>query len=444
MKWRRFVSVIFLFVFFSLCSKAAHAASSNEEIMKELQMLKKKVFEQENKIAELESKLTQVKAGKVRTIEMTEEEFNQHIDQHLLHRIPGYELINGLKMGLGATLVYQFTDRANGDSLSANSEDIGDASYSVDIEFEKNFDEYGAAFLHLETGDGAGVEDELKVFSNVNRDADDSDSGVSLTEAWYEHYLGSLTITGGKIDATGYIDTNAYANDECCQFLGRIFRNSPTIEFADNAAGLRLSLAPNDLFNIETVVMDADGDWEDLFEGIFFAGQINIKPKLFNKEGNFRILGWLNDRQHTKWTDSSESKEKGYGFGVSFDQEITENIGVFARYAWQDPKVYLNGEDFSLEHSYSFGVQLNGALWGRDDDAFGLAFGQIVPSDDYKNAGSLEAKTEGHLETYYSFKVNDHLTISPDLHVIFKPYGNDATNGDKTIVVGGIRSQIDF
>ena len=103
------------------------------------------------------------------------------------------------------------------------------------MEFEKEFANYGKAFVHLETGDGAGIEDELKVFSNVNRDADDSDNSVSVTEVWYEHYPENmpLTITAGKIDATGFIDTNEYANDECGQFLGRIFRNSPTIEFAD-------------------------------------------------------------------------------------------------------------------------------------------------------------------------------------------------------------------
>ncbi|MFH1493149.1 MAG: carbohydrate porin, partial [Candidatus Omnitrophota bacterium] len=113
---------------------------------------------------------------------------------------------------------------------------------------------------------------------------------------------------------------------------------------------------------------------------------------------------------------------------------------------WQDPKQRLNGldDDFSLEHSWSTGLQLSGSLWGRDEDMFAVAIGQAIPSDDYKKAGSLNAKDEGHLETYYSFKANDHLTLSPDIQVIWNPYGDDATNGDNTIVVGGLRTQVDF
>ena len=83
------------------------------------------------------------------------------------------------------------------------------------------------------------------------------------------------------------------------------------------------------------------------------------------------------------------------------------------------------------------------------DDAIGIAFGQAIPSDDYEEANedagtSLKADSESHLELYYSFKVNDHLTLTPDLQVIWDPYGGDGSAGDDTIVVGGVRGQVDF
>ncbi|MBC8458483.1 MAG: carbohydrate porin, partial [Deltaproteobacteria bacterium] len=313
--------------------------------------------------------------------------------------------------------------------------------------FEKKFDDYGMAFIHLETGDGAGVEDELQVFSSVNRDADDSDSSVSVTEAWYEHYFRTLplTLTFGKIDPTGYVDTNEYANDECTQFLGRIFRNSPVVEFPDdNAAGVRVAIEPVDFLDIELATMDANADWEDAFDNIFFSGQLNFKPNILDRPGNYRFYGWLNDKDYIKWDDAAKTKEENYGFGLSFDQELTDVLAAFARYGWQNPEVYADGADFSLEQSWSAGIQLAGGLWGRDDDIFAIAFGQVIPSDDYKKANSVKADSEEHLEAYYSFKVNDHLTVSPDLQVIWDPYGGDATNGDKTIFVGGIRTQVDF
>jgi len=357
------------------------------------------------------------------------------------------EVFEGLTIGASATFVMQGTNNANGDNLTKNEENATDVSYSIDLEFEKEFDDYGKAFIHLEAGKGEGVEDELKVFSSVNRDAD-NDENVRLTEVWYEHYFESLplTVTFGKIGADGFIDANEYANDEAAQFLGRIFRNSPALEFPDdNNAGVRFGLEPVDYLDIELVAMDANDGWEDIFDNIFLSGQLNFKPNFFQRPGNYRVYGWLNDKDHIKWDDVAKVKKTSYGFGLSFDQELTDVVGVFARYGWQDPEVYASGSSFSLEQSWSAGIQLAGGLWGRDDDVFAIAFGQVMPSDDYKKAGSnLNAKDESHLEAYYSFKINDHLTVSPDIQVIWDPYGGDATNGDKTIFVGGVRTQIDF
>jgi carbohydrate-selective porin OprB len=67
-----------------------------------------------------------------------------------------------------------------------------------------------------------------------------------------------------------------------------------------------------------------------------------------------------------------------------------------------------------------------------------------MPSDEYKKSADLKADTESHMEAYYNFKVNEHLSISPDLQIIWDPYGGDAESGNKTIFVGGMRSQVDF
>lgn len=421
----RFLGLIIVFsLFLGILAPVEICNASDESIKTEIAELKARIAQLEKKLARQDKDLTELKEEGI---------------------LPSIE---GLTIGAGATFVLQGTNNANGDNLSKNSEDVTDASYSIDLEFEKELEDYGKAFIHLEAGGGAGVEDELKVFSNVNRDAD-NDENVRLTEVWYEHYFSSLplTLTFGKIDATCFIDTNEYANDETTQFLGRIFRNSPSIEFADNAAGVRLRLEPVDLMDAELVLMDADSNWEDIFDDIFFAGQFNFKPELFGRGGNYRILGWLNDREHTKWADATKTKEESFGFGLSFDQELTDNLGAFVRYGWQDPSQRLNGldDDFSLEHAWSTGLQLSGSIWGREDDVLAIAFGQAIPSDDYKKAASnLNAKDEGHFEAYYSFKVNDHLTLTPDIQVIWNPYGNDATNGNSTITVVGMRAQADF
>lgn len=355
------------------------------------------------------------------------------------------EFLEGWKLGAGATFIYQTTDQANGDSLSSSGEDVGDASYSIDLELEKGWAEWGTAYLHIETGDGAGVEDELKVFSNVNRDADDSNNALNVTEIWYEHTQDSLVFTFGKLDPAIYIDTNAYANDETTQFLGRIFRNSPTLEFPDNSGGVRLALAPTDWLQLDTLALDGDSDFEDFFEDGFMSGQIQLNTSLSGHPGHYRLLGWWSERGHTRWENRTDIKQEAFGFGLSLDQEGTQGLGLFARYAWQDPRHFLNGTDFSLEHSLSGGAQISGELWGRSDDVFGLAIGQVIPSRDYKKADtSRRGRTEGHAEAYYRIQVNPHIAVSPDVQVIWNPLGKDAPLGDDTIIVGGVRSQVDF
>lgn len=429
-------------IFYS--SNPVFAKTTEEEIAE----LKARLMEQERRISELEDKLARQESipeyGHLAG--MTIEDLDKHIDSHLLHRIPGYRIFDGLRIGLGVTSIIQGAYNTNGDDLTGQGEDATGASYSIDLEFEKKFEESGLAYIHFETGDGTGVENELTVFSSVNRDADDSDNSVSLTEAWYEHYFNNpvSALTIGKIDPTIYIDNNEYANDETTQFLGRIFRNSPVIDFPDNSFGLHAVIEPAGFLDFSFIAIDGDSDWEDIFDDSFLGAQLNFKPRFFEKNGNYRILAWVDNRAHTKWSDSAKTKEKGYGLGLSFDQEVRDNFGVFVRYGWQAPGVHLADSDFSLGHAYSIGLQFRGNYWKRKEDVLAFAFGQVFPSSAYENANNLKAKPERHLEVYYSFKASDHLILSPDLQIIWDPYGGNAVNGDNLIIVGGMRGQIDF
>jgi carbohydrate-selective porin OprB len=431
---------LFIFIFSSGIVFADGKEPTNEELLEEIRALKAKILELETRLIKQEQRMKKAEAQ----TDKIQNKF-EHIDTHRLHtkQVPAF-VGDGFKIGAGATMIVQGTDEINADTVTKNDA-VTDATYSVDLEIEKEFNNYGKTFVHLEAGKGNGVEDELKVFSNVNRDVD-NDENVRVTEVWYEHYFNDFAIlTFGKLDSTVYFDSNAYANNETSQFLGRIFRNSPVIEFPNNTGGIRFSLAPSEIIELDFGYFDADGDWEDIFEEAFLISQVNIRPNLFNRNGNYRLLGWFSDKHHTKWEDSTQDQEGTYGFGVSFDQDLTDNLVMFVRYGWQNPDVYLNGESYSLDHSWSTGLQLSGTLWGRDRDIWALAVGQIFPSDKYKDSNSiLNATAEGHFETYYSFKVNDHLTISPDIQIIWNPYGDDATTEDQTISVYGMRAQVDF
>ena len=262
-------------------------------------------------------------------------------------------------------------------------------------------------------------------------------------------------LTFGKLDPTAYFDNNEVANDETTQFLGRIFRNSPTIEFPDNGASIRAAYLPWEWLEVSYGLFDANSDWEKVGDNLFNIGQITFKTNFFNLPGNYRFLGWNNNVYHTKWLAAEKTKEAAFGFGLSFDQKLTDITTAFLRYGWQDPKVCnpdikTTGDlNYSLEHSWSAGLQFEGKPWGRENDVLAFAVGQILPSDDYKKAGeSLDparrAKTEGHFEAYYRIYANKYLSITPDFQYIWNPFGKDVAEDTSGIFVGGMRAQVDF
>ncbi|MFH1441452.1 MAG: carbohydrate porin [Candidatus Omnitrophota bacterium] len=370
-----------------------------------------------------------------------------------LHRqvgVPAFERA-GFRIGADTTMVVQGTNNANAATEKKN--DKTDASYSADITVQKEFENLNSrAFIHLEAGQGNGLENDLSVFSNVNRDAD-NDNNVRVSEAWYEQSFlnGNAEIVFGKLDPTAYFDNNAAANDETTQFLGWIFRNSPVIEFPDNTAGFRTAIMPKDWLELSYGLFDGNSDWEKMFDNLFNIGQINFKTKFFNFLGNYRFLGWNNNSYHTKWLAPEKDKESNYGFGLSFDQKASEIITLFARYGWQNPKVYnpditATGDlNYSLEYSWSAGLQLEGKPWGREKDILAFALGQDIPSDDYKKANtSLNARKEGHIEAYYNIHINDYLSLSPDFQYIWNPFGRDISDDTNGIFIGGLRTQVDF
>jgi carbohydrate-selective porin OprB/uncharacterized coiled-coil protein SlyX len=452
---KRVCSVFFIFgVVFSLCLSAFADDGDVAGMLKKLQSrvdaLEKKISDQDSYIKAQDSTMQsqQVKINEY------EGKFSQFEEK--LHRVPGetINLMDGLELGIGGTMIIQGANNTNYRDEQTEKEGRADASYSADVTLSKEFKEAGGrAFVHLEAGQGAGLEDNLTLYSNVNRDAGDSDAKVELTEFWYEQDLfkNKGAVTFGKLDPTAYFDQNDAANDETTQFLGRIFRNSPTVEFPDNGAGIRFAYLPIEWLELGYGLFDGSGSWEKIGDSLFNIGQVHLKANFFNLPGNYRFYAWNNNVDHTKWLDSAKNKESAYGFGLSFDQKLNDIVTLFTRYGWQNPKVYnpeltsTDGSNYSLEQSWSAGFQVEGKPWGREKDVFAFAVGQVMPSDDYKKANEgLQAKAEGHLEAYYKIYVNDHLSISPDLQYIWNPYGKDITGNTSGIFVGGLRAQVDF
>jgi carbohydrate-selective porin OprB/uncharacterized coiled-coil protein SlyX len=452
-----FLRKILCFVFIFTLAASGLCYADDKDIQEALRQMQARIEALESKVAEQDRYIANQRAeSSSQQVKINEYETKLSKFEENLHEIPGtpMKLMEGLELGVGGTMMMQGTNNVNNATSDVEKKvSRTDASYSADVTLGKEFKEVGGkAFVHLEVGQGAGLEDDMTLYSNVNRDAD-NDNNVRLTEFWYEQVMfkDKAAMTFGKLDPTAYFDNNEVANDETTQFLGRIFRNSPTIEFPDNTAGIRLAYVPKEWLELDYGIFDGNSDWEKVGDNPFNVGQVHFKTDLLKLPGNYRFYGWNNNVQHTKWADAEKAKEAAYGFGLSFDQKVSDIITLFTRYGWQNPEVFnpelkaTDGSSYSLEQSWSAGLQVEGKPWGREKDVLAFAVGQVMPSDDYKeyNVG-FQAKTEGHMEAYYRIFVNDHLSISPDFQYIWNPFGKDVADDTSPIFVGGMRSQVDF
>jgi len=456
-KAKRIPFLLMMFIFLNSTLVFAGDFSLEEtvrQLQKRVEALEKRVYEQDQYIAQQRTESASQQA-KIVEYESKLSKFDEKLHRETGAPIP---LMEGLELGVGGTMIVQGTNNVNNATSDVEKKvSRTDASYSADITLGKEFKEVGGkAFMHFEVGQGAGLEDDLTLYSNVNYDAD-NDNNVRLTEFWYEQAMlqDKLAITFGKLDPTVYFDNNEVANDETTQFLSRIFGNSPAIEFPDYSAGIRLAYMPKEWLEFNYGVFDGNSDWEKVGDNVFNIGEVNFKTNFFNRSGNYRFYGWNSNVDHTKWLDTEKTKEASYGFGLSFDQKATDNITFFTRYGWQNPEVYnpetkaIGDHNYSIEQSWSAGLQIEGKPWRREKDILAFAVGQVLPSNDYKKAGSStitapNAKAEGHFETYYRIFVNDHLSISPDLQYIWNPFGKDVDGDTRPIFIGGMRAQVDF
>lgn len=215
--------------------------------------------------------------------------------------------------------------------------------------------------------------------------------------------------------------------------------NNPAVEFPDdNGIGAMIWFSLRDDLGIGVGFADADGDGSNLFDDVFSIAELDFKPKIGERQGNYRIYGWLNNKDHADLKDPDKTGENNYGIGVSFDQEITELWTLFARYGWQ------RGSVSQIEHAWSAGLQCSGKFYGRKDDAIGLAYGMAMISSDWEGAdrdNGIRSGDEQHVELYYNLKVHDHLSLSPDIQWV-KNANGDEDNDD--VWAFGLRARLAF
>jgi high affinity Mn2+ porin len=140
-----------------------------------------------------------------------------------------------------------------------------------------------------------------------------------------------------------------------------------------------------------------------------------------------------------------------YGFYANLEQQIANDVGLFARASWNDGQnQILSFTD--IDRSLSGGLSIKGSYWGRSNDTIGVGGainGLSAAHRDFLAAGGLglligdgrlNYRPEQILETYYAYAINKSFTFTADYQLITNPAYN-ADRGPVSIFSGRLHGE---
>ena len=282
-----------------------------------------------------------------------------------------------------------------------------------------------------------------------------------------------FTLTVGRFAAVDLFDANTYSHDPRTQFMNWSLMDTSSWDYPADTRGYTYGLVLELSGAAWAFRYGALGE-PKVANGGTIDSRINAtgnvfeleeRYKLFDRAGVARVMAYENnarmgnyraalDRPGPSGPDVTLTRTWSvkYGFGLSADQAVTDQFGLFARAGWNDG--HTESWAFTeVDRTAALGLSIKGTAWGRPDDVAGVAAvinGLSKDHRDYLAAGGLGFLLgDGRLhyapeqigEFYYLIKVADHVYVTPDFQLINHP----AYNRDRgPIVVGGLRVHADF
>ena len=140
------------------------------------------------------------------------------------------------------------------------------------------------------------------------------------------------------------------------------------------------------------------------------------------------------------------------GIGMNFEQQVTQDVGVFARGMWNDGQEEVYSFT-STDRSLSFGALMRGERWDRPRDLLGLGYGLgwiskeharylgLGGIDGFIGDGAIKQATEQVVDLFYSYNMLGPIWVSGDYQHIMNP----AYNADRGPVnIYGVRVHAEF
>ena len=273
-----------------------------------------------------------------------------------------------------------------------------------------------------------------------------------------------VTVQVGKFAVHDVFDNNAYAMDPRADFMNWSIWAAGAFDYPADKLGLGYGAVAelNEKYWALRVGYflaanepNANEFDMQLFKRGGYIAELETRYSLLARPGKFRVGIWADTYFSGSYsqavdlavitgldpTDAIVLTRTGrtkYGYYLNFEQAVTDDIGVFGRWSWNNGKNEIQAFT-DIDSSFSVGTSIKGTAWSRPDDRVGLAGAINGLSTDHRNYlaagglgiligdGQLNYRPEKILETFYAMNVINGVTLTFDYQFIL----NLAHNADR-------------
>ena len=287
-----------------------------------------------------------------------------------------------------------------------------------------------------------------------------SENAFTLDKVFYRFPLGNATVwigpKGLNLDDIAPV-TNPLA-DAGTGSISRFGRYNPAIFRGPEGAGAALN------YNFGAVratvgYLASDGDAPNpadgrgVFDGSFSAlGQLNFSlgkafdlgvsyVRKYSRSGDVNVIGSTGSSLANRPFGQLPTSSDNFGVQVNFKPSQRFQIGGWYGYT-KAHQLRGADNDATIQNA---AITLALPDFGRRGNLLGFVFGvppKVTDSDVRRNGREAkDGDTSYHLEGFYRFQVNDFISVTPGVYVIFNPEHNERNDN---IWVGVLRTTFSF
>jgi high affinity Mn2+ porin len=283
----------------------------------------------------------------------------------------------------------------------------------------------------------------------------------------------------GKFGMADFFDVNSVGSDSHLQFMNWTIDQNGAYDYAADTRGYTWGAmleyqSPAWGLRFAEALMPTVANGPNLVWNLRNANAENVEFELHRgflpkKDGIIRVLSYVNNASMGIYQVAIDQYLDGkvptpeitnhplqvttkYGFGINFEQTITNDIVVYGRFGWNNGKTesWAYTED---DQTFQGGAGFAGRMWKRKYDRAGIAFDSNGISKEHAQYlaygglgfllgdGGLTYGRENILEAYYTAHTWRGIYVGPDLQYIVNPGYNEARG---PVTVASFRLHVEF